>query len=211
MVLISLDPEIAKKLFQLSGNRCAFTKCKKKIIESDGYLRGEICCIESNKINLVRFNAKITDEQMVSFDNLILLCDVHHFEIELKEKKFPVKLLQEWKLKSKKPNEDKNFQVSDEIIEKAIQKFIDYQPFERFQIPEKDLYNDKIPLGIKLKREVASSFGITICSKCGARTKMKETESIPSKTADEWIGYTVCPKCGNKEKWFCGTVSGAEF
>jgi len=90
------------------------------------------------------------------------------------------------------------------MIEKAIQKFIDHQPFERFKIPEKDLYNYKIPLGIKLKKEVASSFGITICSKCGARTKMKSMESIPSKTTDEWIGYTTCPKCGNKEKWLSG-------
>ena len=205
MVLISLDPEIAKKLFQLSSNRCAFPKCKKKLIDSDGYMRGEICCIESNKINLVRFNAKITEEQIVSFDNLILLCDEHHFEIEVKDKKFPVKLLQEWKLKSKKPNEDKNFQVGDEIIARAIQKFIEYQPFERFQIPEKDLYNDKIPLGIKLKREVASYIGITMCGKCGTRTKMKSMESIPSKTRDEWIGYTTCPKCGNKEKWLSGS------
>ena len=205
MVLISLEPEIAKKLFQLSSNRCAFPKCKKKLIDSDGYMRGEICCIESNKRNIVRFNAKITDEQIVSFNNLILLCDVHHFEIEIKEEKFPVKLLQEWKLKSEKPNEGKNFQITDEIIEKAIQKFIDYQPFERSKIPKKDLDNDKIPLGIKLKKEVASSFGITICSKCGARTKMKSMESIPSKTTDEWIGYTTCPKCGNKEKWLSGS------
>ena len=57
---------------------------------------------------------------------------------------------------------------------------------------------------IRLKREIASSIGITLCGKCGTRTKMKNTESIPSKTRDEWIGYTICPKCGHKEKWLSG-------
>lgn len=54
---------------------------------------------------------------------------------------------------------------------------------------------------IRLKREIASYVSITICSKCGTRTKMKYAESVPSKTNDMGFGYTICPKCGNKEEW----------
>jgi uncharacterized protein (UPF0212 family) len=50
-------------------------------------------------------------------------------------------------------------------------------------------------------RDTALYMGITICCKCGTRTKIKYIESILSKTRNEWIGYTVCPKCENKEKW----------
>ena len=63
-----------------------------------------------------------------------------------------------------------------------------------------------MPRRIWLKRELASSMGITICGKCGTRTKMKHTESIPDKIGKEWIGHAICPKCGNKEKWLSGDV-----
>jgi len=62
---------------------------------------------------------------------------------------------------------------------------------------------------IGFKRGLASTIGITICGKCGTRTKMKHTESIPGKMGNEWIGYAICPKCGNKEKWKSG-YEGAE-
>jgi len=60
----------------------------------------------------------------------------------------------------------------------------------------------KIPIDIRIKRELASMIGITICSKCGTRTKMKPTEISPMSTTDAyWEGYAICPKCGSKERW----------
>jgi hypothetical protein len=57
------------------------------------------------------------------------------------------------------------------------------------------------PSPIWLKRELASSIGITICSKCGTQTKMKRTESgLDSR----WYGFAICPKCGHKENWLSG-------
>ena len=64
---------------------------------------------------------------------------------------------------------------------------------------------ENIPSGIKLTREVGSLFGITICKKCGARTKMKHTGPILDKLGDEWAGYAICPKCGTKERWLSGS------
>ena len=52
-----------------------------------------------------------------------------------------------------------------------------------------------------LKRELASAIGITICGRCGTRTKMIPTDE----GLDEgWDGYATCPKCGQKEKWRIG-------
>jgi len=62
------------------------------------------------------------------------------------------------------------------------------------------------PVGIWLKREMVSYFGITICSKCGKRTKMKHTDTLDGDYG-VWKGYTICPKCGYKEKWLDGGVS----
>ena len=60
---------------------------------------------------------------------------------------------------------------------------------------------ERPPTRIWLKRELASTIGITICSKCGTRTKMKKTESSKD---SQWYGYTICPKCGHKENWLSG-------
>jgi len=59
-------------------------------------------------------------------------------------------------------------------------------------------------------RELASYFGITLCSKCGTRTKMKRTKQIDrvSLETDVSEGYTICPKCGSKEKWLDGGIGG---
>jgi len=59
---------------------------------------------------------------------------------------------------------------------------------------------------IEFMSEIASYMGITICRKCGTRTKMNYAESGSSKTRDELIRYTICPKCGNKKKWLSGDV-----
>jgi len=61
-------------------------------------------------------------------------------------------------------------------------------------------------------RELASLIGITICSKCGTRTKMKRTERFRRDHlagTDKWIGYAICPKCGSKEGWSDSEEGGA--
>ena len=64
----------------------------------------------------------------------------------------------------------------------------------------------KRPSRLGLKRDLESLIGITICKKCGTRTKTKQTESIQGEMGNKWMGYTICPKCGNKEKWLSGGV-----
>ena len=91
-------PETIRSLFQMSGNRCAHPKCKKKMIEHDGYLRGEICLIESNIKCESRYNPEMSDEQRISFDNLLLFCHWHHFTVDNKKKVYywKIKKIQAW-------------------------------------------------------------------------------------------------------------------
>lgn len=71
-----------KKLFALSGNICAFNdtdrNCSNIIINNSGTVLGEICHIHAVEENGARFNSDITNEELRSFNNLILLCPVCH-------------------------------------------------------------------------------------------------------------------------------------
>src|SRR2546421_11918693 len=72
-----LTPTI-KKLFALSGNTCAFSECKNRIVDSDGNLIGQMCHIEAAEKGGERYNLQQIDEDRRQFENLILLCANHH-------------------------------------------------------------------------------------------------------------------------------------
>ena len=193
--------ETIRKLFQSSGNKCFFPKCKKKLLEDDGYLRGEICLIESNIKGESRYNPKTSDEQRINFDNLIMLCHLHHFKVN-NNKKYTVEKLQDIKSDYVISQDIENFQISDEVIEKAIQQFKKYYSVYRLFKSDQKKGGGKF----KLLQEINSLIGVTICKKCGTRTKYKKMEKLDSR--DFTLGYTICPKCGNHENWTSGEGPG---
>lgn len=73
-----------KRLFGLSGNQCAFPTCTVIFLNSgDETNYSNICHIEdanqdSHKKD--RYNPNMTDKERAHYDNLILLCPVHHIE-----------------------------------------------------------------------------------------------------------------------------------
>jgi hypothetical protein len=68
-----------KRLFALSGNLCAFPKCSTPLVDPQSRsIVGEICHIKGEKSGASRYDAGQTNEQRHGFDNLILLCNVHH-------------------------------------------------------------------------------------------------------------------------------------
>lgn len=68
-----------KRLFAVSGNLCAFPKCSTPLVDpQSGSIVGEICHIKGEKAGAARYDAAQTNEQRHGFDNLILLCNVHH-------------------------------------------------------------------------------------------------------------------------------------
>ncbi len=69
-----------KRLFALSGNRCAFPDCTRQMVNQRNAKDSNICHIEAANEGGERYNPDMTDEQRASYDNLILLCVQHHDE-----------------------------------------------------------------------------------------------------------------------------------
>src|SRR5215216_5239629 len=85
-----------KMLFALSGNRCAFPRCRNRLVEH-GVVVGEMCHIEAKEPGGPRYNDSQTDSQREAIENFILLCAVHHKVIDTKPSEYPVDLLRKWK------------------------------------------------------------------------------------------------------------------
>src|SRR5579859_2404373 len=85
-----------KRLFALSGNRCAFPGCSAPIIQ-DGVPVGEICHIKGNRPTAPRHDRNQTPEERHAFQNLILLCSPHHTLVDAEPTPYSVVQLQEMK------------------------------------------------------------------------------------------------------------------
>lgn len=115
---------ILKKLFAFSGNRCAFSDsnqfCDVNIVDTDGYIIGEICHIEAAEEGGERYNADSNDEYRKSYENLILLCSNHHKKTNNIDK-YTVDVLKDMKRR----HEEKYKYQPNEIDEKTIELFIE--------------------------------------------------------------------------------------
>jgi hypothetical protein len=78
MARLEIKDSTLKKLFALSGNRCAFPGCAQAVVNEHGDLIAEICHIEAANNRGQRYNRDQSDEDRRSFDNLLILCPTHH-------------------------------------------------------------------------------------------------------------------------------------
>lgn len=68
-----------KRLFAISGNRCAFPKCPTPLVEPvSGKVTGRISHIKASQPGGSRYDADQADEIRHGFANLVLLCPIHH-------------------------------------------------------------------------------------------------------------------------------------
>lgn len=83
-----------KRLFAVSGNRCAFRNCRQPLVdESGGKVTARICHIKGNKPMSKRYDTSQPEEERQGFDNLILMCPVHHDVIDADDATFTVEIL----------------------------------------------------------------------------------------------------------------------
>lgn len=82
-----------KQLFALSGNRCAFDDCSTRLIHPSGSVVGELCHIKGEKPTAPRYDPSQDNLARNGFDNLILLCNVHHKVIDDNPAKYSVERL----------------------------------------------------------------------------------------------------------------------
>lgn len=124
MARLQPTPTVVKRLFALSGNQCAYPGCKEKIVDEYGTVIGEICHIEAAERGGERYNELSDDEYRRSFDNLILMCSNHHKKTD-NIKEYSVEKLKKIKTQHEQLNNRSNYQVPENIINKAIHNLME--------------------------------------------------------------------------------------
>ena len=88
------SPPTVKRLFAVSGNSCAFPTCPSPLIDLEtGSVICQICHIRGKKPGAPRYDDTQTNEERHGFENLILLCNIHHKIVDDDEATFTVERL----------------------------------------------------------------------------------------------------------------------
>lgn len=109
-----------KRLFALSGNRCAFEACSAPIV-SEGTLVAEICHIKGHRPAAARHDSTQPPEERHGFENLILLCPTHHTLIDADPQTYSADRLQQMK----NANESKATRLTEDQITAGASVLVD--------------------------------------------------------------------------------------
>lgn len=122
-----------KKLWGRAANRCAFPNCKRELVmdateTDDESIVGDECHIIARSSSGPRGDSTLKKDQRNNYNNLILLCKVHHKLIDDQENKYTVSKLKKMKVNHEKwVKETLNFdlmkQKDDEYYSKLIEKW----------------------------------------------------------------------------------------
>ncbi len=119
---MSREPSVktARRLYAVSGNLCAFPNCPTPIVDpASGVIIAEICHIRAYSPGGPRYGDSLPEDQRNEFENLILLCSVHHKIIDSDPGTYSVERLQE--MKAAHEEKYKNGAVaSDELVRKLL-------------------------------------------------------------------------------------------
>jgi len=113
------DPAI-KRLFTVSGNRCAFPKCKAEIVHG-ATIVGKICHIKAANPGGPRYDANQSATERHDFGNLILLCGKHHDVIDDDEESYTVERL----TKMKADHEASATTLSPDEVDRGVRLLVD--------------------------------------------------------------------------------------
>lgn len=109
-----------KRLFAMSGNKCAFPRCPIPLVDkSSGKVTGKICHIKAQSPGGPRYDPTQSDEGRHAFENLLLLCPIHHDVIDSDLDSYTVDRLLKIKSEYEKSNQCED-DPSDEIANKLI-------------------------------------------------------------------------------------------
>lgn len=107
-----------KRLFAVSGNRCAFRRCTAALIQGE-IVVGEICHIRGANPGSSRHDDRQTAAERHDFANLILMCGTHHTIIDDDAEAYTVERLV--KLKAEHEKRAEAFPIDDDFAQHAAQ------------------------------------------------------------------------------------------
>ena len=90
-------PQVRNRLREESGGVCCFPGCDRGEDRESGISELQVAHIAALR-NGPRWNPNLTREQVMSYDNLILLCTLHHQVVDKYPEDYPAQLLTQWKL-----------------------------------------------------------------------------------------------------------------
>ncbi|MEQ1935081.1 MAG: HNH endonuclease signature motif containing protein [Fimbriimonadaceae bacterium] len=115
-----ITEKTVKKLFALSGNRCAYPDCKIPLVQPTGTITGEICHIRARSKRGPRPDLKLNPADLDAFDNLILLCATHHTLVDKEENTYTSERLYSFK---KAQEREGSIELSIEEAKRAVALF----------------------------------------------------------------------------------------
>lgn len=118
------EPSLAtlKRLFALSGNRCAFSQCTLPIVEDSGVVTGIVCHIKARSKGGPRYDPKQTVKERHEYANLVLLCSRHSKLIDSAPKTYTVDVLREMKEMHERTSGSIELSQSDALKAEALLK-----------------------------------------------------------------------------------------
>ena len=182
-----------EKIFRLYNNQCWFHDCSEKIIDSDNHVNGKMLFIESNQKEHPRYNSKLCTTQLTDHTNLILVCDIHSWDIEKDSRTYTIEKLKNKLLDDLQNLPDSNFELTDKMYQEFLFHFIEYHDpdrFSHFKIKDDAVYfgyswqdnTTYIPIHIKpTKHFVGGKF--EIIDTCRKIQKFDEVFFYPAKTS----------------------------
>ncbi|MHA1437840.1 MAG: hypothetical protein ACTSPD_09685 [Promethearchaeota archaeon] len=105
MTLTAPKDKTKKRLFAFSGNKCYFPNCNTPLVDlKSETVIGEICHIKGKKPKSPRYDPNQSDEERHGFDNLILMCPLHHKVIDDNPDSYTISRLYEIKKRHEESN-----------------------------------------------------------------------------------------------------------
>uniref|UniRef100_A0AAU2K049 HNH endonuclease n=1 Tax=Streptomyces sp. NBC_00049 TaxID=2903617 RepID=A0AAU2K049_9ACTN len=74
--------EIARELWLLSGNECAWPNCTVRLLNENDDWVGEIAHIRGVAATSARHDPSMTNEERRAYENLLILCPTHHEQVD---------------------------------------------------------------------------------------------------------------------------------
>lgn len=121
-------------LWGRAANRCAFPGCECELVideteTDDASLIGEMCHIVARQKDGPRGDSSLTPDQRDKYDNLVLMCNIHHKLIDDQPNNYTVEKLKKYKkaheknVREKLQSGDSKKQIDDELYSGYIDKF----------------------------------------------------------------------------------------
>lgn len=117
----SLKAEVIRRLLARSGNSCAFEGCVAPIYNDDDVYLGNFCHINAVNVGGKRYDSALSGEYINSYENLILLCPVHHKEIDTLDKVYTPERLKQIKANHESAFLENRIVSEDLVVNTAIE------------------------------------------------------------------------------------------